>query len=494
LWRRHVSKRIPTPEGAVLRLFRDRKGLTRPALARRAGVSVPTVHRWETGAIPLARERLVEVLAPWDVPPEAIDAVLFGDSLASPPGEPGQPTERPSPEPSLITRASAAVGWAAAKAIGAELKVDHLRRQAPWHRQWAEERWSRMKKLEARQQDKIVDALLGDERSWALAERISAASVTAAAHRAEESLRLVRLAVRIAGQVPGPERWRLRFLGWVEPFLGNALRVGGDLTAAGKAFARAEDLWKRGEGGDPAGLLDGMRRLDLKASLLRQQGQFAEALDLLDQALEGSPPEAAARLLIMKATTHSRAGNYELAIEVLRQAEPRIDPQREPRLPWVLQLNLAVNYCHLDRYRDAEPLVPMVEALAEDLRNELDRVRSRWLRGRTWAGLRRREEAVAALSQVRQYLFSKEIAYDYALASTELATLHLEQGRTRLVQELAKEMRWIFKAQGVHKEALAALALFCQAAKAEKAEAEWTRRLVKYLYRAQHNPNLRFEP
>lgn len=489
-----MSKRIPTPEGAVLRLFRDRKGLTRQALARRAGVSVPTVHRWETGAIPLTRERLVEVLAPWDVPPEAVDAVLFGDSLANPPGEPGQPTAPPSQESRFITRASAAAGWATARAIRAELKVDHLRRQAPRHRQWADERWSRMKKLNARQQDKIVDTLLGDERSWALAERICHASTAAAGHRAAEALRLARLAVRIAEQVPGQERWRLRLLGWVEPFLGNALRVGGDLTAAGKAFTRTEDLWKQGEGGDPAGLLDGTRRLDLRASLLRQQGHFAEALDLLDQALAGSPPEAAPRLLIMKATTHSRAGDYELALEVLRQAEPRIDARREPRNPFLLQFSLALNYCHLDRYSDAEPLVPLVEALAEDLHTELDGIRSLWLRGRTVAGLGRREEAIAALSQVRQYLLSKRIAYDFALVSVELGTLHLEQDRTRLVQELAEEMLWIFKAQGVHKEALAALTLFCQAAKAEKAQAEWTRRLVKYLYRAQHNPRLQFEP
>lgn len=55
-------------------------------------------------------------------------------------------------------------------------------------------------------------------------------------------------------------------------------------------------------------------------------------------------------------------------------------------------------------------------------------------------------------------------------------------------------MLWIFKDQKVHKEALAALALFCRAAEEEEVQVEWTRRLIKYLYRAQHNPRLRFEP
>jgi len=77
--------------------------------------------------------------------------------------------------------------------------------------------------------------------------------------------------------------------------------------------------------------------------------------------------------------------------------------------------------------------------------------------------------------------------------SLELATLYLEQGRTLLVKELAEEMLWIFEGEKVHTEALAAVALFQQAAQVEKAQAAWTRRMVKYLYRAEHNPKLRFE-
>lgn len=95
---------------------------------------------------------------------------------------------------------------------------------------------------------------------------------------------------------------------------------------------------------------------------------------------------------------------------------------------------------------------------------------------------------------MRRYLLAKEIAYDFALVSLEVAVLHLEQGRTRLVQGLAREMLWIFETQKVHAEALAALTLFCHAAEEEAAGAEWTRSLIKYLYRAQHNPHLRFEP
>jgi transcriptional regulator with XRE-family HTH domain len=360
-------------------------------------------------------------------------------------------------------------------------------------RSWAEARWADLEPLPAEEQASIVRTLRGDERSWALAVRICEASVDAASHDTAEALRLARLGVHLAEEAPGPEAWRLLLLGYCEPFVANALRVGGHLAAAGETFARADPLWQRGEGGDPAGLLDGTRRLDLKASLYRQNGRLAEALRLLDQALAGGPPEAVARLLIKKATTHTRAGDYKLALRVLAQAKPRIDSEREARLPFLHLFTLTLNACHLERYQAAERLLPRVEALAVDLRTELDGVRTSWLRGRTLAGLGRREEALAGLAEVRRYFLGKKMAFDFALVSLELATLHLEQGRARLVKEIAEEMVWIFKGEKVHKEALAALALFRHAARAEKARAEWTRRMVKYLYRAQHNPGLRFE-
>jgi tetratricopeptide (TPR) repeat protein len=216
---------------------------------------------------------------------------------------------------------------------------------------------------------------------------------------------------------------------------------------------------------------------------------------LLDQALQSVlSDEVRGRLLIKKANTFEIAGDYEAAVDTLRrQAEPLISGERDPRFPFLYHFTLAVNYCNLDLYEAASSLLPLVEALAADLRTELDGTRVLWLRGRARAGLGHREEALAALTQVRRIFLREEIAYDFALVSLELATLYLEQGHTFFVKELAAEMLWIFEGQRVHQEALAALALFRQAAEVEEARAEWTRRLVKYLYRARHNPCLRFE-
>jgi transcriptional regulator with XRE-family HTH domain len=491
-----VLKRIPTPEGAVLRFFRFSKGMSEQAFALMVGVDGSTVYRWENGALPLSRDRLVELLEEHlQVPPEAVDEALSAHRKGTqPPEEPEGPFAPSEPERRLIGRAAGTVGRAAAEAARRALARERLRQRAARHTAWAADEWARLKALPANLQEKAVRALQGGERSWALAVRLCEASTTAAAHSAAEALRLARLGVRLAHEVPGSARWRWRLLGHCEPFAANALRVGGNLTAAREAFARADELWTEGEGGDPAGVLDATRRLDLKASLLKHQGQSKEALLLLDQALQGARTDhARGRLLLKRAFTLEQAGAYATALETLKQAEPLIDTQREPRLEWVLLFNRGVNYCHLDLYQEAGSLLPRVEALAADLQTELDEIRTLWLRGKTRAGVGHREEGLAALAQVRQYFHTEQIAYDYALVSLELATLYLEQGRAGLVKEMAEEMRWIFEGQRVHQEALAALALFRHAAEMEEAQADWTRGLVKYLYRAQHNPTLRFE-
>lgn len=477
-----MRKRIPTAAGNVLRAFRLRKGVTQEELGRMSGYSPRTLERMETGFYDkVDREQVVEILAHLDVPPEAVETALLADELGTSPGE---EAER------LIERAVAAGASAGAKAARAELKAELLRRQAPGHRRWAEERWSRLKKRTDSEQEKAVEALLGDDRSWALAELLCLASTDAAANRADEALRLARLAVRLAEHVPD-EGFRLHLLGWVEPFLANAERVGGNLAASAQTLAHADQMWAAGA---PAGVLDEARRLDLKASLLMYCGRSEDVRSLLDLALKSAKTEnARARLLIKWAGNLEIAGEHETALEVLQQARPLIDARSDPRLLFAHHFNKAANLALLDRFEEAELLLPLVEA-GTDPANELDTVRLRWLKGRVRAGVDRRPEALAALSEVRAYFRSKGIAYDFAVVSVELGTMYLEQGRAGLVRELADQMRWIFASQGIHKHALEALALFCHAVRMEEAQADWTRRLVKYLNRAQNNPSLRFEP
>ena len=71
-----------------------------------------------------------------------------------------------------------------------------------------------------------------------------------------------------------------------------------------------------------------------------------------------------------------------------------------------------------------------------------------------------------------------EKGLDTALVSLDLALLLLEDGSTAAVREIAVMMAWVFQAEGIEREALAALRLFVEAALQERATLEETRRVV----------------
>jgi transcriptional regulator with XRE-family HTH domain len=356
----------------------------------------------------------------------------------------------------------------------------------------AAELWESLKDLSAGRRRLIVET---DRRywAWALAERLCEESVRAGAHRADKAVELANLGLRVAELAPGSESWRSCLLGWAWAFMANARRVEGDLPGAEEGFLRSDRLLEVGSSADPD-LLDATRPLDLKASLRRYQRCFGEALVLLEQALKANGSnEARGRILIKKANTLELMDDSEGAITELRQAALLLKDSKEVRLPWTARYTLAVNLWQLGRFEEAEALLPEVHTGAVAMANELDLIRTLWLEGGVAAGLGRREQALTSLEQVRLYFNKNQIAYDAALVSLELAVLYLEEGRIAETRTLSEEMFWIFKAQGVHQEALAALRLFSAAASKEEATAELARRVAGYLAKARCQPGLRFE-
>ena len=116
--------------------------------------------------------------------------------------------------------------------------------------------------------------------------------------------------------------------------------------------------------------------------------------------------------------------------------------------------------------------------MAMEQANALDLIRVSWLTAKVAAGQGRTEEAIAGLEQVQKEFTIRELAYDAALSSIDLAVLWLRTGRPAEVRELAVALGWIFKAQGIDRECLMALQLFCDAASQEKATVELARHTV----------------
>ncbi len=320
-----------------------------------------------------------------------------------------------------------------------------------------------------------------------LVERVCAESERAAARDAGRALELARLALCVAELAPGEPSWRAGLIGFVQAFVANALRAADDLLAADAALAAGWRLWRLADHADES-ILGEWRLLDREASLRRDQRRFEVALDLLDRALAVAPLGGRGRILLNKAFTLEQAGQSQRALAVLAEAAPLVDAAAEPRDRMGVRFNIVVNLVHLGRLREAEASLAELRRLVTELGNEVDATRLRWLASRIAAGLGRRQEALDGLVAVARDFRERGKPYDAALASLDLAVLYLDEGRTREVASLAGEMAWIFSRRDVHRETLAALQLFREAAERETLTVEVARRLRDDLERARNDP------
>jgi tetratricopeptide (TPR) repeat protein len=326
---------------------------------------------------------------------------------------------------------------------------------------------------------------------WLLAVRICRASEEAGADDPAEAVELARLALFAVEHTDVPEPFKIRLTGWSTGFLANAQRPN-SLPVAAATISQTWKLWREGE--DPEGLLSEARLFDLEASIRRGQRQFGQAIHLHEKALKAARPEEIGHFLLNLSATYDQKGDPEAALRTLLQAEGKVDGERHPRLLFGLRFNMTATLCRLGRFQEAEALVPEVRRLAERPGGgAIDLRKTRWLEANLAAGLGRRDEALAALDEVRQGFEKDGLAYDYALSSLDAALLYREENRFAEIKTLADEMLVIFKAQNVHREALAAVILFVEAAEKEKVTPDLLHRLQDYLAKAKGNPELRFE-
>ena len=313
-----------------------------------------------------------------------------------------------------------------------------------------------------------------ESRTWRFVEGLCHESEAVASGDSERALKLAQIALRFSERAPGKGERRMKLEGYAWIFLGNALRVAGSLPKSEEAFTRAERALRAWKGSTPIPLPD-WRLPDRKASLRRHQGRFREALELHERAYALAPPEVAARILLNKAFTLEQQGEIQLALTTLQEAEDRIDTVREPRLLFGVRFNRLVNLNHLGQHTIAKQGLAELRVMAEVACGPLDLLRVLWLEAKIAASFGQLAEAADLLDQVRREFVAKEIAYDAALATLELAVLYLEAGRGQEVRRIAAELVRIFAAQRVPRETLACVQLFFKSVRQETINVEQTR-------------------
>lgn len=305
---------------------------------------------------------------------------------------------------------------------------------------------------------------------------------------------LALLALEITEKLEGFGEERLedfRARSWAR--VANARRVRSDLRGAEEAFAIAFSHLSRGAG-EP---MERATLLDLKASLLRAQRRFDEAIRLLSRAIrifrQLGERHRAGRSLINMSIVHRYAGEPGKAIPLLYQALELIDASREPRLLLVAWNNLVDDLADSEQFMEAQKLLTKARPLYRQFPQPWFQNRRRWVEGRIARGLNQHQDAEALLLRARDGFLAEDAAYDTALVSLELASLFAQQGRTSELKRIAGEMMPIFSSRQIHREALAALAFWKQAVDAERAGTELVNGVAAFLKRARHDPELRFQ-
>jgi tetratricopeptide (TPR) repeat protein len=311
-----------------------------------------------------------------------------------------------------------------------------------------------------------------------------------------EMIRLAQQAIVVADAL-SPDLYSPRQLAdfqcraWGE--LGNAYRVADDLDAAEMALGRASELFTSGTGGEELRA----HLFDLLASFYGARRQFDRARSALDIALgvyeRRRDDQLAGRALIKMGNYMGYAGQPEEGVRLTREGLARLDEERDPGLVFVGMHNLSRLLKECGHFREARKLLWQNRKRHKYAGGPLNLLKLRWLEGEINAGLGELERAEQAFLAVRTGFGEAGMRYTAAVASLDLATIWLRQGRDAEARQLAREAAEVFLALGIQREALGAILILQKSLEVYQASATLVESVARFLRRAEEDPTARFE-
>ncbi len=476
----------PPPKPATCAAFcdlREELDLTQVEMAALLDVAPGTVSDWETGVTTLRPRHLDRITRKLPFAPQVVDAQVEAHQLL----RQGLRTDLPIPIPHEMQASTWVAAHSAGRTAQSALHDSVLAAQAENDRADAARTWTQLSAVADLGRLLLIERIPG-LATWALVERLAAASIEEAPDRPDEAMKLARLALRSAELAPASEALRGCLLGYAHAHIGNAYRVAAKLRPSEAEFVVARQLWPEGLAA-PAGLLSEARLFDLEASLRRDQRQLDKALILIDRALALVVEGPGLGLIYLKqGSIFEQQGNYQGSLQALRSAALWIDECSQPRHYTGLLFNLCVNLVNLSRFSEAREILPEVRGRFLLTGKAILRIRVAWLEGRIQEGLGDREGAIATLDQVRNDFTAKNRFDSAALAGLDLAILYLRDHRTAETRDLARQLTTVFANLDIKREALAAVRLFLEAAEREAATVELARRAAAALRAVRRAP------
>lgn len=243
-------------------------------------------------------------------------------------------------------------------------------------------------------------------------------------------------------------------------------------------FARATEKVREGSQLQPVALAIA----SLFASLLMDRRDLSVAIKLLRRTFQGYEAlglrhEAGEEALVLGCAYHY-AGQSELALEAFLWALERLDGARDPQLAVALITNVLLAYLDLEQWSAAQRLFPQATEMHRRFGTALDRLKLNWLGAKLLAGEGRLLEAGRAYEDVIADFERQNQYAESAVVRLELAGLYLSRRRFDRAQVVLEDVREVFEAIGIHREAFAALVLLKQAVVGECATLEMVQKVV----------------
>jgi tetratricopeptide (TPR) repeat protein len=318
--------------------------------------------------------------------------------------------------------------------------------------------------LEEARRDDRLEMIRDDLRfhSWGLLCRLMGKSREYSLNDPPGGLHLAMLALAVVETLdPGEYKpalladYRISALA----LLGNARRLAADFEGARQELRRAWETLQDGTG-DP---MAEANLVSLEASLLRDLGQFEEAVVRLDRAIviyqEVKDWNRVARTLVKQGWAAGcidpRAG-----ISMTQDALGLLDAGEHPRLELCARHNLIWFLNDNGQAREALALLELSRSLYQDFADAWTRLRLHWVEGRIARSLGHLAEAESTFRLVWYEFEARGMHYELTLLSIDLAEVYSARGKFSPAVQLVEEFFPLLQSWGMHREGLAMWILF----------------------------------
>ena len=346
--------------------------------------------------------------------------------------------------------------------------------------------------LEKHPQERRLLMIRNDPRMqrWGLYERLLDKTRETGFRNPAEAVDIAHLALAVVEELdPGHygEERLADFRAAALAALGNAQRLASDFSGAELSFGQAQEALSQGTG-DP---LEKATLISFRASLLKDQGEFEQAVRLMDRTIaiyrELNDLHLEGRTLLQQAATIGFV-HPERGVQLAERGLALIDSLREPRLELCGRHALAHFLNDAGQPREALAMLEMSRPVYARFKDTWTRTRLHWLEGKIARNLGDLSQAEETFQRLWGDLQEPSYAHELTLLSIDLAEVYTARGKHEDAAQIVAEFLPMLRSWGMHTEGLAMWLLLQEAVQSRTAQTTTFRSVAEYMHRAWYRP------